>query len=379
MMMREKNQNLDTKSSMKTLHEANFAKRLLAVIMDAALAIFIMFGFASLVFTPIANKAFHYSEKMASGTRYQIATKLYLYYDLDDNKNPIIYDISDLNKASSNASIMMLTNYESDDIEFYRSRLKYYYLNYKTGQNIETPESGKVEDYRAPNYEELIDGKSPSELYTEEWFNSNFGEISDIETIKNAVLDATKDFYYSSYFIKLNKDIKKIQVFIIMPSFVIAFSIFFIVIPLCFKNGETLAKKFLHIGFVTKDGYRVLKRQIVLRQSVLLVYVFLCSFVIGVGLTSFATLGVGVFIYFLATFISKTKRSPVDYLSYVYLVDTVKSVYFKDEYEEHEKEEKLAENMKHYHENTLNDEDKHIIQVGGEIVNKDLKKEIEEE
>ena len=373
-----KSQNLDTKSSeLKTLEQASFAKRLLAVLMDAVLAAFIMLGFIALVFVPIGDKGFHYSEKMALGVHYQIASKLYVYFDQDDDGNMIVYDIPELNKASSNADYIKLVDYESDDVEFFRARLKYYYLNYKTGVDVETPENGNVEDYRAPNYLEEIEGKLPSEYYTEDWFNANFGEISTVEGIKNAVLDANKDFYYSSYFVKLNKELKGIQLFIIMPPFVLSFTIFFIVLPLCFQNGETLGKKFLHIGFVTKNGYHVQKRQIVFRQLLLLLYVSLCSFVIGIGFTSLATLGVGVFIYFLATFISKSKRSPMDYLAMVYMIDTTKSVFFKNAEQEAQKQKELDENMEKYHQGEY--DPRHVIQIGGEIVDEDLKKEIEEE
>ena len=372
----EKNQNLNTKSEIRSLHEANIAKRLLALLMDAVCAAFIMLGFISLVFVPIADKGFHYSEKVAEGVRLQLATKLYVYFDEDDNGNMTIYDIKDFTKASEYADYIKLVDYESDDVDFFKSRLKYYYLNYKTGLNIETPENGKVEDYRAPNFEDKIDDKLPSELYTEAWFNEKFGGISTINEIKTAVLEANKDFYFQPYFVDLNNNLKYIQLFLIMPPFVLSFSIFFIVFPLCFKNGETLGKKVLNIGFVTKDGYLIQKRQIVFRQLLLLVYVFLCSFVIGIGLTSIATLGLGVFIYFLATFLSKTKRSPADKLAYVYLVDTIKSVYFKDAFEEANQQAQLDEKMKEY--KSHKEEPRHVIQIGGEIVDEKIKKEIED-
>ncbi|MBP5512136.1 hypothetical protein J6X90_02005 [Candidatus Saccharibacteria bacterium] len=240
----EKNQNLATKSELKSIEQGSFAKRLLALLMDAALAVFIMLGFIALVFVPIADKGFHYSEKVAQGVHYQIATKLYVYFDEDDDGNMIVYDLKDLSKASSNADYMKLFDYESDDVEFFKNRLKYYYLNYKTGVDVEYPENGKAEDYRAPNYEDEIDGVKPVDLYTEAWFNEKFGGLTTVSEYKNAILDATSDFYYQPYFVSLNKNLKGIQLFIILPPFVLAFSIFFIVIPLCFRNGETLGKKF---------------------------------------------------------------------------------------------------------------------------------------
>ena len=365
------------KNDVVTIVNGSFAKRILAVIMDGVFAIFIALFLASLVFTPIANAAFGYSKINASQYRYHIASKLRIVYDEAEDGTRTIYDLKDLGNASSDYKDMMLYEYETDDIEFYKVRIKYYYLNYKTGQNIEHPEGVDESEYRAPNYDEEIDGKKPIEIYTEDWFNEKFGSLTTPKEFKNAAYDATSDLCNSPYYLKMNKQIKWIQAFIVMPAFVIGFAGFFIVPPLCFKNGETFGKKVMNLALVAKDGYTVKKRQIVLRQITLFLYVFLCSFVVGVGYTSIATLFLGVFIYFAATLISKPHRSPLDYLAYTLVVDSQKSVWFRDEFEEHDKTKELEANLKKYSEKPI--ENKNIIQIGGEIVNEDLKKEIEAE
>ena len=366
------------KNDVKKIEQAGIARRILATIMDGSLAIFIMLFLSSLVLSPIANKAFHYSDKTAKLYHYQIASKLRFVCTKDDNDNiDKIYDIKELNDTPEETQDMMLYNYETDDLEFYKCRIKYYYLNYKTGVDVEAPDGVDVNEYKDPNWNVEIDGKLPSEIYTESWFNEKFGSLTTKDDYRNAAYEATKDLCEMDYYVKENKDIKWIQVFIIVPSILVSFSLFFILFPLIFKNGETLGKKTVNIGLVTKDGYSVKKRQIVLRQISLLLYVCLSSFILGVGYTSIATLFLGVFIYFTATIISKTKRSPMDYLAYTYCIDTLKSVWFKDEFEEKEKIEQLEENMKKYHKGPV--ENKNIIQVGSEIVNEDIKKEIEEE
>ena len=360
------------KSDLKSLTEASFAKRVLAVIIDGAFAIFTMFAFLAFMFLPIALSSFHYNEKQATRLHYQVASKLVICVDKDSDGNKIVYDLADLDKASDNAEYVVLTDYTDQSDEFYLNHVKYYYLNYKTGNGIECPSTANVEDYKAPNYKDSIDGKSPTEIYTEDWFNA---KISSGASIKDIAYEAMDDLGSQDYYIENQNSIKKVQLFIILPPFFLGFSIFFIVIPLCFKNGETLGKKTLGLAFVTKDGYQIKKRQIVLRQLALLLYVSLITFVLGIGLTSIATLGIGVFIYFLATFISKTKRSPFDYLAYTYLIDAKKSVWFSNEFEESAKNSEVEENLSKLHKVEV--DNKNVIQVGSTIVNEEIKREIE--
>ena len=371
----EKNQNLDTKSSLKQIVPANFASRILALIMDAALATFIMIGFIFLVFTPIANKAFKYEEKNGDGIRYEIASKLFVCVGGEDGK---VYEIKDILNAPERASYLDLLSYENanktDDLEFYRSRVKYYYLNFKTGLNVEHPEGVGEELYRAPNYLDEIDGVKPQDLYTEAWFNEKYGEITTLNDFKQAIVDAINDFVNQDYYLKLESDVQKTKLFIIFPSFILSFSIFFIVIPIFFKNGETLGKKTLHIGLATRDGYQVQKRQVVFRQFVLLCYVFFATFCLGVRITAFATLGLGVLIYFIPTFINKNKRSPIDFLAYTLPIDTMKSVWFDNVYVEEEKNEEIDTKMKEYKQRKV--DNKNLLQVGSTIVNEEAKKEM---
>lgn len=375
------------KNEFVKIEQGNMALRIIALIMDAVLTFFIFLGLSGLVMTPIANKAFHYTEIKASQFRYQVASKLVVLYEQDDDQNiKTVYQIKDYSKITDDTKELMLYEYEgkvgdkkTDVLSFYKARIQYYYCNYRTGYNVECPKGSKPQDFTAPNYKKY----SPSK-YTTEWFeNKIWKEVKDQKKIddqlikaREKALDATKDFYYQDYYQESNKKLQNIQLFLILPSYVLSFAVFFIIIPLCFKNGETLGKKTFHLGLLAKDGYAVKKRQIVLRQVTLLLYCGLASFVVGIGLTSFATLFVGVFIYFLATFISKAKRSPMDYLSYTVVVDTQKSVWFKDEFEETSMTEEFNENMSKYRKGPV--ENKNVIQVGSTIVNEEVKKEIEE-
>ena len=239
------------------------------------------------------------------------------------------------------------------------------------------------EDYKSPEYNvEFKDDNGnmvlPKFYYNESWFNTLVADVTSVDDAKKIALDAIKDFVSSSYIINIENKLSKTQIFVIIPSFVLSYSIFFIAIPLIFKNGETLGKKTFNIGFVTKDGYNVKKRQIVFRQLLLFLYVGLFTFIIGFEITTcVATLCLGVSIYFITTAISKTKRSFVDYFSYTYLIDTRNSVWFNTPEEQAQKEKQIEENVSKL---KIDKEPlKNILQIGGEIVDEEAKKEFLEQ
>lgn len=363
---------------MRSIKEAGIGKRLIALIMDIALA-FLAWGLlASQVTARIATKTMKMDENGALGLKYEVCSMLYVYEEAQEDGTKKIITPDLLSDVKGETTITVLYEYKNQDISFYKERLKYYYLNFKTGNNVLCPEGKDPYEYCAPNYNDKIGDKSPTEVYTETWFNENFGSQTDVnEFLKKEVYSAVKDLNEQPYLIQINKNIMKVQMFIVLPPYALCFIGFFILTPALFKNGETFGKKIMHIGFVTKDGYDIKRRQIVLRQTILFLYTSLCAFIVGVGLTSIATLGVGIVIYIIATLISKTKRSPVDYFAYTYLIDTQSSVWFSDEDEENDKESELAKNMTKYRKGKVID--KTVIQVGGTIINEDVKRQIEEE
>lgn len=373
---------LKPKGSLRSIKEANLAVRILAVVMDAVLMFFIWAGLASYVFTPIANKAFKYSEIGAKQLQLEVSSNLCVCTETNNDQEKVININNGETIGNGIVSYIQLSSYESDDINFYKERLHYYYCCFKTGENVVYPEGKNFDDFVAPNYNKVIKNNNgdeilPKDYYTDVWFNSKFSDFSSVEKAKEYCLEAENDFYYQDYFQELVNKNKKIQIFIFLPPYIISFSLFFILIPTLCKNGETLGKKVMHLGFISKDFYDVKKRQIIIRQVILLLYVSLSLFVLGIGITSLATLGVGVFIYFLATFISKTKRSPVDYFAYVYLIDTRTSVWFSTPEVELKKEKELEENMSKYRKTEV--ENKNVIQIGSTIVDETVKEEFEKE
>lgn len=371
------------KSDIRSIHEAGLGRRMVAMIMDAAIFAFTFIALALWVFTPIANKAMNYKELGVQGLKYQVFSKLYVGEEVnEEDGSKKVIDLNKFEESTGNVEYTALCYYVTDNVEFYKDRLHYYYCCYKTGENVEVIEGKNPDDFKAPDYNIYIKDNSgnnvlPKDYFTDAWFTSLIDGKTTPEEYRNLAYNACKELYESSYYKQLNNDIKACQVVIFLPPFVISFLGFYFLVPLLYKNGETFGKKVMHIGFATKDGFEVKKRQIVFRQFLLFAWVSLSSFVVGIGFTSLATLGVGVVIYLVATAISKTKRSPIDYAAYTYLISTSNSVWFKDAEEEEKKEVELKEKMSKYRK--YEPDQSHVIQVGTEIVNEDVKKEFEEE
>lgn len=360
------------KNNIRSIKEGNLAKRILAVIIDGAFFAFLFFFFITMVFSKIADKSFNYSEKGAEGLLHQVNSHLYVVTEKDDNGNYKIIDTSEI--TDKDYKIISICDTGNEDPLYYKESIKYYYLNYKTGKDVIVPEGKDIDDYRSPDYATFS--------YDEAWFNNKIASFpsdkTELENYKNFASEAIDDLENSAHFKSLKKDLNLIQIFIMVPSFVISYLLIFFLPTMIFKNGETFAKKMLYLGFLTKDGYDIKKSQIVLRQLFLLLYTGIFAFVVGVELlTSTATLCFGVAIYFIATAISKTKRSFADYLAYTYLVDIRNSVWFHDPSEEEKNEKEFEEKLQQIEERKSKVEDKHVIQIGDKIVDEELAKEIE--
>src|SRR5574344_1970209 len=394
--------------------EAGIGKRLGAAILDGLVAIFLWLFLAMIVMTPIANAGLGYSANMNLGYQYQIASHLYVYQQQDDNGDISIVEVKDMTEkvdANKESQISSLTKQTNLEPAYLLSHLYYYYSSFLTGENVELPNptSSKTYDmvkdhFVSPDYLDVVADTQlkPVEYYTVKWFNNEILSVSDkgadyfdntdenvLATIKEGV-DADKaitflnslisnaqgDLYYRDYYVKINNTIKWNQAFIIIPPYISVMGILYLLIPMLSKNGETIGKKICHLAVISKDGYSAKKRQILFRFFVFFVEISLSLFAIGVNFTSIATLGVGVFILLMATLISKSHRAPHDYAALTLEIDAQKSVWFDSPVIEQLRIDERKTKMERYTSSKV--ENKNIIQIGGKIIDEDLKKQVEE-
>ena len=406
----EKNQNLDTKNKISRYEPAPMAKRLFAGIMDAAVFIFVFLAMALWVFTFIANAAFGYNDINNVGKRYHLATHLYLAQKIDDDGNLVVVPVKDSTGNMNDYSELTLYSSSNENPSFYIERIYYYYHNFKTNVDIELPTNGEYDPindhFASPEYNQEINGVLPVDLYTNEWFSKEILKVEETDSffeiasesesylasikvkggsnnsevitfLKNRAYEATGDMYHSDYFQAIEKQIEKIQYFIFLPPFAISYGIFFILIPLLFKDGQTLGKKTMAVAVISFDGYSAKKRQILFREVLLFIVIFLLGIVVGIGLTSFAIMAAGVVLLFIGTLIPKNKRSIFDYAAYTIVIDSIHSVWFKNKVDEARHQQELEDNMSKY--KKYIPENPNLIQVGSTIVDEKLKREIEQE
>lgn len=402
-------------SSMSDIKEAHIVRRSIAALLDAVLAVFLFFLLMMYATTPIANKTMGYSDLHQDYVHYQTASHLYLYQQANEDGSVTLIDVKDYEKAidvNKDSKIVSLINISEESSQYLLDHLRYYYLNYLTGIDIEVPESAtKTYDIVAdklvdPHFQEVVPGtdKLPSEYYTEEFFNYNILQIGQagegmnyfdtaslsqraiikdgvdekacMKFIKVRANEAAKQLYYTDYMQEMNKKANRIQVFIIFVPYFLVLTLVYFVPSMCFKNGETLGKITMHVCLLSKDGYKVKKRQVIFRFLVFLVELTLSFFILGIGLTSLATGGVGIFLLFIATVFTPKYRSLHDLAAATMVIDSRTSVWFESKEKEDAKVQEFNENLQSY--NDYKTENKNVIQVGGEIVDPELKKEIED-
>ncbi len=399
-------------SSMSDIKEAHIVRRSIAALLDAVVAIFLFFLLMTYATTPIANKAMGYSDLHQDYTRYQTASHLYIYQQSNEDGSVSLIEVKDYEKAidvNKDSKIVSLINISEEKPDYLLEHLRYYYLSFLTGEDIELPESATrtydiVEDkFVSPHYQEVVPGTDllPKDYYTEEFFNRNILQIGqegdnyfdtptfDTRAVMKEGVDeaaamkflklqsnaAQKELYYTDYMQDMNKKAKGIQVFIIFVPYFFVMSLVYFLPTMLFKNGETLGKITMHVCVISKDGYKAKKRQIIFRFIVFLAELTLSFFILGIGITSLATAGVGVFLLFLATLFTPNYRSLHDLAAATMVIDSRTSVWFESKEKEDAKVEEFNKNLESY--NDYKADSKNVIQVGGEIVDPELKKEIE--
>lgn len=408
----------------RSIQRAPIFKRIVAAFLDAIVTGFLYFLLTTYVCTPIARKGSDYDQKVTDTMQYEVASHLFMFMQQNDIGKYIPIEVKNFTEELNNQNLQKIS--ETRQVEDFTlddqiKHLQYYYTVYLSGDisRVElpnpTPERSfdPIKDkFISPYYNVLIEGKMPLEFYSTHYFNVTImglpkeGEANQspyydypvvdgkkdydgipvlkegadgtkaLADIKDKMYSATKSFYYSEYMTSMRNRINSIQLWCYVPTYVVLLTLFYFVIPIVTKNGQTLGKITMNIAVINKNGYAIKKRQTVYRFLVFAVEISLSLFILGTfNLTSLATLGVGIVILLVATLISKEYRSPHDYAAMTMCVDNKTSVFFDNATEEENAENRLDENLAKLHE--YEPEKTNIIQVGGTIIDPSIKEEIE--
>ena len=151
-------------------------------------------------------------------------------------------------------------------------------------------------------------------------------------TYQEALLHLRNTSEYSNLYRQLER-ISRYEAYIAIA---IGGFIYFLIVPLFFKNGETFGMKIMHIGLVNSLEYQVAKPQVFLKNLVILAEIFL-----------------GLFTYFLIFLVdylvmmfTKRHRSLSDFVAATVMIDTRNSVWFVSRAVEEKLISQVEENLK---------------------------------
>ncbi len=151
-------------------------------------------------------------------------------------------------------------------------------------------------------------------------------------TYQEALLHLRNTNEYSNYYLQLER-ISRYEAYIAIA---ISGLIYFLIIPLFFKNGETFGMKMVHVGLVNSLEYQVSKPQVFLKNFFILAEIF-------VGIFTF-------FLVFLIDYIvmifTKRHRSFSDLIAATVVIDTKTSVWFVSRSVEEKLISQIEENLK---------------------------------
>ena len=403
---------------MKNIVVGNLAKRVLASILDVLLFIFTYLLLVVFAFNPLMDTTMNLENNINRVAQINIFSHLYVYVETDNNGVSRILEVVDLGKINLEYSSNIISVQDIEEVidnptfSDYEKYVRYYYLSYKTGLNLVSPsEDFDVNLLRAPNYNTPIvleNGSSllPSEYYTYEWYLDNVVDIDNPQSLfklsedddqkiilkeenednalasinyfKQAIYDANADMYYSSYYQEYYQAIMNATTALYISPFFICLLIYYLMVPLLFKNGETLCKKMLSIGLINEKEFQVTKLQIFLRQLVFIfeitifffvIPIFSAEFNINYVLSYLATLLAGCFVLFIISIFNKKHKSLHDYVALTYVIDTKKSVWFDNLNQEENIESELARKIAAYKKKPIINQN--IIQIGDKIVNQE--------
>lgn len=116
----------------------------------------------------------------------------------------------------------------------------------------------------------------------------------------------------------------------IISCLAVSTAIFFLIIPLFFKDGETLGKRMFKLCLVNKLGYRYSKIQLIPRFLLFVAVVVVLYFVVGINLISLGILTFIALVSYTLTVFTKDHKAIHDYVAGTLVVDKVKSEIYKN-------------------------------------------------
>ena len=255
-----------------------------------------------------------------------------------------------------------LNKYEQKELDARSSLVKTYgpmlFTYAKDGEDIKANEFA-IPVVSEQNTKELTDaGKKQLRQYF---------YVTDEESKEHEIAQKYKYIYFYvladvTSLSKLQNDYNKFALYgttlPLVIAIIITFIIFYFVIPLCFKNGETLGKKVMHICLVNKLGYQYQRVQLLPRFVFPTLLTAIVVFFTGFSIWAFIIVSFVILISFIFTIFSPQNRALHDLFAGTLVIDARESTWFKNASEEDEAEKDVATYVERVHSSSdaLNDD-----------------------
>ena len=194
--------------------------------------------------------------------------------------------------------------------------------------------------------------------------------VSDAEAKDNEKATTYRYVYYYALaditsLSKLQNDYNKYALYgVTLPlvvAIIVTFLIFYFVVPLFFKNGETIGKKVMHVCLVNKLGYQYKRIQLLPRVLFPMLLTIIIVFLAGFSIWAFAGVSVALLISFIFVIFTKDNKAIHDYFAGTLVVDAKQSTWFKDINEEEKAEKDVEDYVSQVQANNDALTDKNII------------------
>jgi uncharacterized RDD family membrane protein YckC len=157
--------------------------------------------------------------------------------------------------------------------------------------------------------------------------------------------NAGRNLYHSGFYQKIYVLYEgQEKTYPLITSIPIGSLLYYVVIPLCFSNGETLGKKTFKIALVNRLGFQVKKGQLVLRQLPSPLFAEL-AFVLLNPAPALTVVSGLLFVSYLFVIFDKDHRALHDFWAGTLAVDAEKSLFYRDAKDQELGEEEYAKAM----------------------------------
>lgn len=347
---------------MHKLVKAHPGKRTLAAIIDFLIACFIGLGFFAIAQTCFMSSKT--GKQLGANLRdYQISSGL--YYEDERGDMAVYEDFSNYERYEQ-----IMTNYYLVYLPSVDSNIKhdnYWYNIFVLGladeKNVYSKEElntiqepskdcvlweyqnvGGVKNYDligVPASSLYVDGNLTNEAKTK---LLKFYCTSDARSV---YYNAVQDLFHQSFFEEtFNKHTSYNLIFPLAIAIPLALLAVYTIVPLCFRNGETAAKKMFNLCLVNNLGFKVRKTQIVLRSLPPILLVVIMVMFLPIRWT-IMIMSLIMFASYLCAMLTKEKQAIHDMIAGTIVLNEKESVFYDDLTSQEVGERLYAERMAH--------------------------------